>query len=120
VGALEGTDSNSQVPILHNTYKTYFSSATNLIAQWCGVPGDKANFLRDIVAVREKTFNPRLIRNSFKERGIFSTDGSLIIEARTTILISAPTYRICEDCLAFKNCVNRFLSLSIELYECTK
>lgn len=40
--------------------------------------------------------------------------------SRATILVSAPTYRICEDCLAFENCVNRFLSLSIELYECTK
>ncbi|KAB8271049.1 DYW family of nucleic acid deaminases-domain-containing protein [Aspergillus minisclerotigenes] len=40
--------------------------------------------------------------------------------SRTTILISAPTYRICEDCLAFKDCVNRFLNLSIELHECTK
>jgi hypothetical protein len=63
------------------TYKTHFRNKNNLIAQWGGIPGDKANFLRDIVDVRNKTFNPRLIRNSFKERGIFPTDGSSIIEA---------------------------------------
>ena len=63
------------------TYKTHFRSMNNLIAQWSGVPGDKANFLYDIVAVREKTFTSRIIRNSFKERGIFPPDGSSIIEA---------------------------------------
>ncbi|KAF9883090.1 hypothetical protein FE257_004098 [Aspergillus nanangensis] len=38
----------------------------------------------------------------------------------TTILISAPSYRICEDCLAFKDRVNRSLGLSIALHECTR
>ncbi|CAI7592048.1 unnamed protein product [Penicillium glandicola] len=34
---------------------------------------------------------------------------------RATILISAPTHEVCEDCLSFKNAVNRFFNLQIEL-----
>ncbi|KMU81611.1 hypothetical protein CISG_09224 [Coccidioides immitis RMSCC 3703] len=36
-----------------------------------------------------------------------------------TILISSPSHRICDDCSLFKNNVNRFFGLSIQLYECT-
>jgi hypothetical protein len=80
------------------TYKTTFRTANNLIAQWTGAPGDKANFLSDIVAVRKKTFKQRIIRNSFKERGIYSPDGSSIMKAIQDALppvpeISAPDLR---------------------------
>lgn len=63
------------------TYKTHFRSQNNEISQWGGVPAGKSDFLKDIVAVRMKTFNPRIIRNAFKERGIFPPDGSIQIEA---------------------------------------
>ncbi|KAJ5923536.1 hypothetical protein N7454_008781 [Penicillium verhagenii] len=36
-----------------------------------------------------------------------------------TILISSPNHNICDDCLLFKDRVNRYFSLSIELRECT-
>lgn len=38
---------------------------------------------------------------------------------RATILISAPTHKVCVDCLLFKGRVNRFFGLEIELRECT-
>jgi hypothetical protein len=73
-------------------------SFPNLIAQWGGIPRDKANFLRDIVDIRNKTFDQRLIRNFFKEHGIFPVDGSSIIEAIQKTLspepvLSAPDLR---------------------------
>lgn len=40
--------------------------------------------------------------------------------SRATILISSPSYNVCEDCMAFKNKVNSFFGLSIELHECTQ
>ena len=62
------------------TYKEHFRRQNNIIAQWGGLPAGKADFLKDLVAVREKTFNQRIIRNSFKERGIFPPDGTSIIQ----------------------------------------
>jgi hypothetical protein len=81
------------------TYKTHLHNKNNLIAQWGGIPGDKANFLRDIINVRNKIFNPQLIRNSFKERGIFPTDSSSIIEAiqktlSPELVLSAPDLHV--------------------------
>lgn len=35
------------------------------------------------------------------------------------ILISAPNYEVCKDCLLFKDRVNSFFGLSIELHECS-
>jgi hypothetical protein len=51
------------------------------------------------VAICEKTFTSRLIRNFFKERGIFPPDGSSIIEAIQNTLppvieISAPDLHV--------------------------
>lgn len=79
-------------------YKQNFRKQNNLIAQWGGIPGSKADFLADIVAVRKKTFNQRIIRNSFKERGIYPPDGSAIIQKLQDIIppvleLSAPYLR---------------------------
>ncbi|KAI9041211.1 uncharacterized protein KD926_007323 [Aspergillus affinis] len=70
----------------------------NEIPQWTGKPGDKATFLKDIVAARAENFKQRRIRESFKERGIFPPNGSSIIEALEDTLppiplISAPDLR---------------------------
>ncbi|KAI9037743.1 uncharacterized protein KD926_000006 [Aspergillus affinis] len=79
-------------------YKQKFKKNNNEIFQWTGKPGDKATFLKDIVAARAETFKQRRIRESFKERGIFPPNGSSIIEALEDTLppiplISAPDLR---------------------------
>jgi hypothetical protein len=48
------------------------------------------DFIKDIVNVRNKTFNQRIIRNSFKERGIFPSDGSSIIQKLQKTLPPVP------------------------------
>lgn len=60
---------------------------------------------------RQKTLQERLNRMSAKE--------PVRTLRRATILISAPTHEVCEDCLLFKNKVNNFFGLQIELRECT-
>ncbi|KAI3222258.1 transcriptional regulator family: Centromere protein B, DNA-binding region [Penicillium roqueforti] len=61
-------------------YKQHFRKQNNLISQWGGIPAGKADFLKDIVSVRNKTFNQRIIRNSFKERGIYPPNGDPVIQ----------------------------------------
>jgi hypothetical protein len=39
------------------TYKQHFRKQNNLISQWSGLPTSKADFLADIVNIRNKTFN---------------------------------------------------------------
>jgi hypothetical protein len=39
------------------TYKQHFRKQNNLISQWGGLPASKADFLADIVNVRNKIFN---------------------------------------------------------------
>ncbi|KAL4754143.1 hypothetical protein BDW72DRAFT_200895 [Aspergillus terricola var. indicus] len=39
---------------------------------------------------------------------------------RATILITAPSYKICDNCREFNCRVNEVLGLSIQLYECTR
>lgn len=79
-------------------YKQHFRKQNNFISQWGGMPARKADFLADIVGVRNKTFNQRIIRNSFKERGIYPPDGSAIIQRLQDALppipeLSAPDLR---------------------------
>ena len=71
-------------------YKQHFRKQNNSISQWGGIPGRKADFLMDIVHVRNKTFNQRIIRNSFKERGIYPPDGSPIVQKLQDALPSIP------------------------------
>ncbi|KAJ5165925.1 hypothetical protein N7492_006221 [Penicillium capsulatum] len=61
---------------------------------------------------RQKMNHEHLIRLSTKE-----PERPL---RRATILISAPTHEVCEDCLEFKDKANHFFGLQIELRECTK
>ena len=51
----------------------------NKLSFWAGKPVGKSEFLRVIGPVREKAFNQRIIRESFKDRGIWPVDGSKII-----------------------------------------
>jgi hypothetical protein len=60
-------------------YKQHFRKQNNLISQWGGLPASKADFLKDIVNIQNKTFNQRIIRDSIKSHGIFPPDGSTII-----------------------------------------
>lgn len=60
---------------------------------------------------RQKGLHERLNRMSAKE-----PERTL---RRATILISAPTHGVCEDCLLFGKRVNHFFGLQIELLECT-
>jgi hypothetical protein len=60
-------------------YKQHFHRQNNLFTQWSGLPARKVDYLKNIVNIRAKTFNQRIIRNFFKERGIFLPDGSSII-----------------------------------------
>ena len=60
------------------TYKTYFRLHNNLISQWGGVTAGKASFLEDLMSFREKSLTPRIIRNSFKERGIYPVNSDIV------------------------------------------
>lgn len=65
------------------SYKQHFREENNRIAFLTGQPVGKADFLRYIADVRRRAFNPRIIRESFKDRGIWPPDGSHIIEKLT-------------------------------------
>ena len=52
-------------------------------AQVCG----KSDFLRVIGPIRSKAFNQRIIRESFKDRGIWPVNGSEIVENLTNQLV---------------------------------
>jgi hypothetical protein len=71
-------------------YKQHFRKQNNLISQCGGIPAGKADFLKDIVSVRNKTFNQRIIRNSFKERGIYPPNGDAIIQKLQDALSPIP------------------------------
>ncbi|CAG7990731.1 unnamed protein product [Penicillium salamii] len=60
---------------------------------------------------RQENLHERLNRLSAKE-----PENAL---RRATILISAPTHEVCQDCLLFQKRVNHFFGLQIELRECT-
>ena len=45
-----------------------------------GEPMGKAEFLRIIGSIRAKAFNQRIIRESFKDRGIYPVDGSKVLD----------------------------------------
>lgn len=57
------------------SYKQHFRRENNEIAFLVGEPVRKADFLRCIAPVRKRAFNTRIIRKSFKERGIWPPDG---------------------------------------------
>lgn len=61
-------------------YKQRFRRMNNELSFWAGQPVGKTEFLRVIGPVRSEAFNQRIIRNSFKERGIWPANGTDIIE----------------------------------------
>lgn len=61
------------------SYKQHFRSINNDISYWAGKPIGKAEFLRVIGPVRSQAFNQRIIRESFKDRGIYPVNGSKIL-----------------------------------------
>jgi hypothetical protein len=61
------------------SYKQHFRSLNNEISYWAGEPMGKAEFLRVIGPVRSKAFNQRIIRESFKDRGIYPVDASKVL-----------------------------------------
>jgi hypothetical protein len=60
-------------------YKQQFRQMNNELSFWGGRPYGKADFLRIIQPIREKTFHSRIIRDSFKDRGIWPVNGSDIV-----------------------------------------
>lgn len=50
------------------------------MAYYTGELAGKTEFLRVIVSVRERAFNTRIIRESFKERGIYPVNGDTIVQ----------------------------------------
>lgn len=68
-------------------YKQQFRLMNNELSFWGGQPYGKADFLSIIGPIRSKTFSQRIIRDSFKERGIWPVDGSKIVENLTSQLV---------------------------------
>jgi hypothetical protein len=62
------------------SYKQHFQRINNEHAFWAGEPVGKAEFLRIIEPVRRKAFNQRIIREAFKDRGIFPVDSKIAEE----------------------------------------
>jgi hypothetical protein len=64
------------------SYKQHFRRINNELSYWAGQPVGKSEFLRVIGPVREKAFNQRIIREAFKDRGIWpvAVDGGKIVE----------------------------------------
>ncbi|CEN59982.1 hypothetical protein ASPCAL02423 [Aspergillus calidoustus] len=61
-------------------YKQQFRLANNELSFWGGQPYEKAEFLQIIQPIREKAFTQRIIRESFKDRGIWPVNGELIVK----------------------------------------
>jgi hypothetical protein len=68
-------------------YKQQFRLANNELSFWGGKPYGKAEFLQIIGPIREKALTKRIIRESFKDRGIWPVDGRHIIEQLTNQLV---------------------------------
>jgi hypothetical protein len=59
------------------SYKQHFRRANNELSYWAGEPVGKSEFLRVIGPVREKAFNQRIIREAFKDRGIWPVNSKI-------------------------------------------
>lgn len=64
----------------------------NELSFWGGQPCGKPDFLRVIGPVRAKAFNPRIIRQSFKDRGIWPVNGQRIVDKLASTLEFTPLY----------------------------
>ena len=61
------------------SYKQRFQSPNNEISHWTSKPVVKGEFLRMIEPIRLKIFKQRIIRESFKECGIYPVDDSKVL-----------------------------------------
>ncbi|KAJ5102872.1 transcriptional regulator family: Centromere protein B DNA-binding region [Penicillium argentinense] len=61
-------------------YKQQFRMMNNDLAFWGGLPYGKSDFLAIIGPIRKKALTQRIIRESFKDRGIWPVDGSKIVQ----------------------------------------
>lgn len=68
-------------------YKQQFRLINNDLSFWGGQPYRKAEFLEIIQPVRAKTFSQRIIRESFKDRGIWPVNGTQIVEQLKSKLV---------------------------------
>jgi hypothetical protein len=68
------------------SYKQHFRTANNEASYWAGQPYGKSDFLQMIGDVRKSAFNKRIIRESFKERGIYPVNGSKVVDNITNLL----------------------------------
>ncbi len=68
-------------------YKQQFRLLNNKISFWGGRPYRKPEFLQIIQPVRARAFTQRIIRESFKDRGIWPVNGRQIIEQLTNQLV---------------------------------
>ena len=59
-------------------YKHYYRQYNNKTIQWGGSIKEKADFLRQIHAIRMKTFKDTTIRHSFKRCGLWPCDSEVI------------------------------------------
>ncbi|KAK9564249.1 hypothetical protein V6Z77_010319 [Aspergillus fumigatus] len=59
------------------SYKQHFRRMNNELSYWAGEPVGKSEFLHMIGPVREKAFNQRIIREAFKDRGIWPVNSKI-------------------------------------------
>ncbi|KAF7169957.1 hypothetical protein CNMCM5623_002481 [Aspergillus felis] len=62
---------------LFSSYKQHFRRMNNELSYRSGEPVGKSEFLRMIGPVREKAFNQRVIREAFKDRGIWPVNSKI-------------------------------------------
>lgn len=60
-------------------YKQQFRLMNNELSFWGGRPYGKSDFLQMIAPIRQRAFSQRMIRESFKDRGIWPVDGRKIV-----------------------------------------
>ncbi|KAJ5895126.1 transposase [Penicillium taxi] len=61
------------------SYKQHLRLLNDDISYWSGASMTKAEFLRETHPVRQKAFNPQIIRDSFEERGIYPMDSNKVL-----------------------------------------
>jgi hypothetical protein len=54
-----------------------------MVSQWGGDPTDKSVFLRGIREIRDETFTKKIIRGSFRKRGIYPFNPDLVVKPLT-------------------------------------
>ena len=73
-------------------YKQQFRLMNNDLSFWGGQPYGKSDFLAIIGPIRQKALTQRIIRESFKDRGIWPVDGSKIVKDLANQLVIPDLY----------------------------